>query len=140
MSFIEAAIIGTREVLLPVTFSILTNIVAFLPLCFVPGMMGKIWRVIPFVVITVFAISWVEALLILPCHLAHTDDKPASRITARLHAGQQTFARLLQHFIRRVYAPFIDIALRWRFLTVAAFAVLLMLVIAYVASGASAAS
>ena len=71
MPALRAAIQGARDVLLPVTFSILTNIVAFLPLCFVPGFMGKIWKSIPFVVITVFSISWVEALLILPCHLAH---------------------------------------------------------------------
>ena len=66
MSSLQAPISGAKDVLLPVTFSILTNIVAFLPLCFIPGFMGKIWRVIPFVVITVFSISWIEALLILP--------------------------------------------------------------------------
>lgn len=135
LSHLEAALRGTRDVAVPVAFSILTNVVAFLPLLFIPGRMGQIWLVVPMVVITVFLVSWMESVLILPSHLAHTSDKPASRITARLHDGQQAFARLLQHFIRRVYAPFVDLALRWRFLTVAAFAVLLMLVIAYVASG-----
>ena len=77
-SYAKAAIIGARTVLVPITFAILTNIVAFLPLYFVPGFMGKIWKAIPIVVITVFIISWVEALLILPCHLAHTRSAPAS--------------------------------------------------------------
>ena len=41
---LEAAISGAREVAMPVTFSILTNIAAFLPLYFVPGIMGKVFR------------------------------------------------------------------------------------------------
>jgi hypothetical protein len=84
MSFVRAAIQGARDLLVPVTFSIVTNIVAFLPLCFIPGVMGNIWRVIPFVVITVFAISWVEALLILPCHLAHGRRKSGGRGVLRM--------------------------------------------------------
>jgi multidrug efflux pump subunit AcrB len=42
MNLMQAAIKGACDVLLPVTFSILTNIMAFLPLCFIPGAMGKI--------------------------------------------------------------------------------------------------
>jgi len=72
MSFIEAAMQGARDVSLPIGFSILTNIVAFVPLFFIPGTIGKVWTVIPLVVITVFTISWFESLLILPSHLAHT--------------------------------------------------------------------
>ena len=59
MDNVKAAILGARDVAIPVTFSILTNMVAFLPLYFIPGTTGKIWKVIPVVVITVFAISWV---------------------------------------------------------------------------------
>jgi len=36
MPFLQAAISGTREVAMPVVFSVLTNIVAFLPLMFIP--------------------------------------------------------------------------------------------------------
>ena len=67
---------GARDVAVPIAFSILTNVVAFMPLMFVPGIMGKVWQVIPLVVITVFLISWVESLLILPTHLAHSDLRP----------------------------------------------------------------
>ena len=68
IGFIKAAILGAKDVAVPVTFSIITNIIAFLPLCFIPGFIGKIWKVIPLVVITVFTISWVESLFILPVH------------------------------------------------------------------------
>ena len=90
LSNFDAAVLGARGVSLPIAFSILTNIVAFLPLLFIPGMFGKIWSVIPVVVITVFLISWMESLLILPSHLAHTRSRPGNRIhrpPARLSAG-----------------------------------------------------
>ncbi len=67
-----AAVEGTREVAGPVTFSILTNIVAFVPLMFIPGETGKFWGPLPVVVIIVLALSLVESLFILPAHLAHT--------------------------------------------------------------------
>ncbi|MGB0693214.1 MAG: efflux RND transporter permease subunit, partial [Pseudomonadales bacterium] len=49
----SASIEGTREVAGPVTFSILTNIVAFVPLMFIPGETGKFWAPLPVVVILV---------------------------------------------------------------------------------------
>jgi len=61
---------------MPVTFSILTNIVTFTPLLFVPGIPGKIFKSIPIVVIIVLAISLVESLFILPAHLGRRSDKP----------------------------------------------------------------
>jgi len=69
--YLPAAIRGARVVATPVVFAILTNIIAFLPLLFVPGVMGQLWRNIPSVIIVVFAISLVEALFILPAHLSH---------------------------------------------------------------------
>ena len=66
-----AAVDGTREIATPVTFSVLTNLVAFAPLFFVSGFMGKVFKQIPVVVIAVFAISLVESLFILPAHIGH---------------------------------------------------------------------
>jgi len=132
MNFVDAAIIGAREVLLPVTFSIITNIIAFVPLCFVPGVMGKIWRVIPFVVITVFAISWVEALLILPCHLAH--GRPAAR-AGLLGALQHFFATGLEWFINRIYMPVLKGCIRFRIITIALALAVLIFILGYVKSG-----
>ncbi|PLX72854.1 MAG: AcrB/AcrD/AcrF family protein [Desulfuromonas sp.] len=131
----KAAILGARDVCVPVTYAILTNVVAFLPLYFVPGFMGKIWQAIPLVVITVFLISWVEALVILPAHLAHTESRPTSRMTARLHARQQAFSRQLIHFVEQVYRPFLERAIRWRGLTIALGLGLLLVVVSYAASG-----
>lgn len=133
MSFLQAAISGAKDVLLPVTFSILTNIVAFLPLCFIPGFMGKIWRVIPFVVITVFSISWIEALLILPCHLGH-GKKPTGRV-GLLGTLQHFFSTALDWFINKAYMPFLDICIRFRLVTVSISIAVLIGILGYVLSG-----
>jgi len=132
---LKAAVLGARDVAIPITFAILTNVVAFLPLYFVPGTMGKIWKAIPVVVITVFLISWVESLLILPAHLAHTRSKPTSRFTAKLHARQQRFSAGLTRFIEQRYRPFLELCLRWRGLSVALGVVVLLVVGGYALSG-----
>ncbi|MDT8422272.1 MAG: efflux RND transporter permease subunit [Desulfuromonadales bacterium] len=135
MNFAEAAIRGARDVAVPITFSILTNILAFLPMAMIPGTMGKIWKVIPLVVVTVFLISWVESLLILPAHLAHTSSQPLTRLSGRLHDRQQAFTRLVARFIEGVYAPFLDRCLRHRGITIALGFALLIGVVGYVRGG-----
>lgn len=132
---LEAAIMGAQDVALPVTFSILTNIVAFLPLMFIPGIMGKFWKVIPMTVITVFAISWVEALLILPAHLSHAKVKRGNAVTRTLHGAQQVFSRAFVRFIERFFAPFLDACIRFRFITIAVSAAAFLVVLSYVLSG-----
>ncbi len=135
MGFARAAVLGARDVSAPITFSILTNVVAFLPLSFIPGTMGKIWKVIPLVVITVFLISWIESLLILPGHLAHIRPRKAGSSGARLQRWQQGFTDRVVRFINRVYAPFLDLCLRWRTLTVALCLTVLIIVLSYSLSG-----
>jgi multidrug efflux pump subunit AcrB len=135
MNFAQAAIAGARDVANPIAFSILTNVVAFLPLYFIPGTIGKVWQVIPIVVITVFLVSWIESLVILPAHLAHTSSRPASQLTARLHHWQQRFSKLVLRFIKEVYGPSLDFCLRWRALTVALGLATLLLIGGYALSG-----
>ena len=135
MGNIRAAILGARDVAIPVTFSILTNIVAFLPLYFVPGVIGKIWKVIPMVVITVFAISWVESLIILPSHLGHARRKSHNRLAEFLHERQQAFSRQYERFIINIFAPFLDACIKFRLITLAIGLAVLMIVTSYVFSG-----
>lgn len=135
MDPIAAAIAGARDVVTPITFSIVTNIVAFIPLYFVPGMFGKIWQAVPVVVITTFLISWVESILILPSHLAHTRSQPRTRLTIWLHHRQQAFSAAFSRLVERYYGGFLREAVRLRWLTLAVAAVVLMLVLGYVRSG-----
>lgn len=135
LSFIEAAVRGVKDVSIPISFSILTNIAAFLPLMFVPGVMGKIWKVIPLVVVTVFIISWVESIFILPMHLAHSNGKPKNPILAFFYRWQQKFGHGLLRFIDTVYGPVLNFFLHWRYFSLSIGLVILMLTIGFVFSG-----
>ncbi|GAO30640.1 efflux RND transporter permease subunit [Geofilum rubicundum] len=114
----KAAIKGSRDIARPVVFSILTNIIAFIPLLFMPGETGKFWWPLPAVVIIILAISLFEALLILPAHLGHLKErshtKKAERFLERIRQG---FGRRFDHFIDHRYKPFLDMALRHRYIT-----------------------
>ena len=61
-----AAIEGTVEVLPSVIASVATTIIAFLPLMFVTGVMGKFIAIMPIAVIAMLVISLVESTFILP--------------------------------------------------------------------------
>jgi len=135
LSFIDAAIRGTRDVMIPVAFSIITNIIAFVPLCFMPGMMGKIWKVIPMVVITVFSISWIESIVILPSHLAHAHRTSKGRLATFLHNQQQAFSRKFEKFVELVFAPFLDKCIQYRQITLALGVAVFIVVCSYVFSG-----
>jgi len=135
MGLVNAAIVGVRDVTVPVSFSIITNIIAFIPLCFVPGVIGKIFKIIPFVVITIFTISWAESLLILPAHLAHSDPEKGGRLSRSIHAKQQKFSAGVTRFIRNVYGPLLDKCIRYRYVTVSIGIMFLIFIAGYVFSG-----
>jgi multidrug efflux pump subunit AcrB len=135
LPFHEAAIAGAREVAMPVTFSVLTNIVAFMPLLFVPGMMGKFFASIPIVVIAVFAVSLIESLYILPAHLSHQKDIQPTGIGGALHGFQQRFSRWFTHMVRDVYGPLLGKLLHHRYLVIAVGVAVLLTTIGYVQSG-----
>lgn len=67
----EAAVQGTAEVGKPVLATILTTIAAFLPLLMIGGTMGEFMRPLPWIVSFCLLASLLEALLVLPSHLAH---------------------------------------------------------------------
>ena len=131
MNFMEAAIAGTRDMAGPITFSILTNIVAFIPLLFMPGTTGKFWWPLPAVVITVLSVSLLEALYILPAHLGHAPRKKASRIGEMVHRWQQSFAEKFNTFVNTRYRTFLDLCIRNRYITVTSAVALLIVVGGY---------
>lgn len=134
MDFVPAAIQGARDIAGPVTFSILTNIVAFVPLLFIPGTMGKFWWPIPAVVITVLAISLIEALFILPAHLAHSSENSATALGRFVHRWQQYFASKFNDFVQHYYRPFLDRCLRYRYITLCLAITILLVVGGYAQS------
>jgi multidrug efflux pump subunit AcrB len=131
----ESAIRGAREICGPVGFSILTNIVAFIPLMVMPGMMGRVISMLPIVVSFVFVISWVESLYILPSHLSHMRKKEPTGAFGILHRAQQRFSHAFRNWVKTKYGPFLDFCLSHRYVVVSAALALLILVGGYWASG-----
>jgi multidrug efflux pump subunit AcrB len=99
---VEAAVQGSQRVALPVLLAVSTTIAAFVPLLFAPGTLGKFLFQIPAVVIIVLTISVIEAMLILPNHLAHLriiGYRPRTWIGARLLDLRHAMDRQLKRFV-----------------------------------------
>jgi multidrug efflux pump subunit AcrB len=138
MGAAEAAIMGAREMAVPVTFSVLTTMVAFAPLLFVPGVTGKVFRLIPLVVIAVLFFSLIESFFILPAHLSHDRSGKKGlwdRAFAPIDRGQRHVSRWLSDFIEQRYKPFLKRAVEARYLTVAIATSLLIVTGGAVAAG-----
>ena len=104
MSPERAAIVGTVELLGPVSATVLTTIVAFLPLMNMDGIIGKFVFSIPVVVVTLLLFSWLEALFILPNHIrdiSRADRHPKERRLFTWLAN--IYSRLLEKAVQRRY-------------------------------------
>ena len=138
ISRLDAAILGAKEMAVPVTFSVLTTMVAFSPLLFVPGVTGKIFRLIPIVVIGVLAFSLIESFFILPAHLSHGDDRRPSRwgkVFRPIDRAQLRVSGWLADFIENRYKPLLGYVIRLRYATVATALAVLIAVTGAVFSG-----
>ncbi len=71
LSPFDAAVQGTKEVIIPIFISIATTIAAFIPLLLISGTIGKFFGVIPKVVSITLIASFLEAIFVLPGHLYH---------------------------------------------------------------------
>ncbi|MBK1834945.1 efflux RND transporter permease subunit [Roseibacillus ishigakijimensis] len=132
---LRAATLGASDISRPVVFSILTTVIAFVPLMFIPGTLGNFWKPLPWVVILVLLVSLVEALFILPSHLAHLPRKSERRgLSLQIHKLQQLFLRGFDWFIQNVYRRILDGALRYRYVTIVGSVVMFLVVGKYATS------
>ena len=129
----EAAIVGTQEVAVPVTFGVLTTIVAFLPLLFFEGGWGNLARQIPPVVGPVLLFSLIESKLILPAHLKHLKANQVGR--SWVSRIQLTVADGLERFINRIYQPLLERAVTHRGTVIALFTAMALLMAGYCQGG-----
>ena len=140
---LEAAIVGAREVLTPVTFAVVTTIIAFIPLALVPGVTGKFFRNIPLIVIPVLILSLVESLLILPAHLRHVGrtslrrdtGKPSRNPLRALGRAQLRFSEWVERTIAKWMPPLTRRLIRERYLTVAVLFAGLIVAVSVVVGG-----
>ena len=145
-SKLEAAIQGGKEMAVPVTFAILTTMAAFAPLLLIPGLFGKIFRIIPLMVISVLLFSLLESFFILPAHLAHLDSPPkgaVGRVARLVFAFFEAPFKILQAWVAKglawnieyLYRPAVAAAISWRYVAVAVAMAMFMGAVGLVGSG-----
>lgn len=119
---VEASVAGTKRVSIPVTFAVLTTIVAFLPILTIPGFLGKFFYPIPVVVIACLVWSLIQSKLVLPYHLTLCNVGGRGREEINwLQRQQRKIADGLENFIERRYRPCLKKAIQFRYATVTAF-------------------
>ncbi|MCH2176536.1 MAG: efflux RND transporter permease subunit [Lentisphaeria bacterium] len=130
----EAAIRGTEEVSVPVTFGVLTTAVAFIPLAMIEGNRGTLFAQLTFVVVPVLLLSLVESKLILPSHLKHLK-AVSKKDMGTIGKLQRSIADTLELFVEKVYQPALGICIRNRYITLASFTAVFILTVSLVAFG-----
>jgi len=130
----KAAVDGVLEVFWPIVGAVSTTIVAFLPLCFVSGIMGKFIAVLPMAVISALFISLFECFFLMPAHLNHLPDpnQDVSKLSwwKRITFKIRRLIEGMEHWvINRLYAPFVQFALKWRYVALALSIAVMMITI-----------
>jgi len=134
-SGIDAAIKGTHDVAVPVTFGVLTTMVAFLPLAFIEGRFGNIMGPIALVVLPVLLFSLIESKLVLPAHLKMLSLADEKREPNVLQRAQRRFANGFERAVVRVYKPVLQKCLDLRYTVLLSFCGTLFIVVALIMSG-----
>lgn len=134
---LAGAISGTLEVMPLVVMMVLSTMIAFIPGLFLPGLSGNLMYNISMVIIVTLMFSMLEALLILPSHLAvdFTSTKNKNAWSSAIDAIQKRIDAALQWFINHIYLPTLQKLLHLRYITLTGFIVMLMITGALVESG-----
>ena len=145
ISLKQAAINGTVEVMPSVLASVTTTIIAFCPMFFVSGVMGKFIAVMPFAVIAMLVISLLESQFVLPCHLAHRDNLvfrligfcfyPLGFVVTFFGILNRYTSSALTFVIQRMYVPSLRFALVNRWAVAAGAVAFLLCAVGFVRSG-----
>jgi len=143
--YLPSAISGAYEVLPSVTASVITTVIAFVPLLYVSGVMGKFIAVMPVAVIAMLVISLLESVFVLPVHLAHRHDSffrglrwllfPLWPLGWFLNWVNRHFEPALDRFIAVCYLPTLRWSLRHRLVVLSTAAAVFLVTIAFIPAG-----
>ena len=141
----EAAIDGAFEVMPSVITSVMTTILAFLPMMFMTGRLARFTEVLPFAVIAILMFSLSESLTVLPSHLAHKDGAgmkfvkwlfgPFRFVAVLIGYVNRWVAAGLEWFIESLYLPTLRFSLRFPMFIVCSALAFLLVAIGTVRSG-----
>ena len=124
---LDASVIGTQLVLKPVMFGVITTIIAFLPWAMLTGPTRVFTEQITFVVIAALTFSLIESMLILPAHLAHMKPQRFDGPGGSILRAQRSIADSLLWFADNIYRPLLELAVKFRYATMAFFISLFVL-------------
>lgn len=138
---LAAAVNGVSEVALPVTASVLTSAMAFFPLYFVKGEMGKMHAILPVVVVACLLVSLSEGLFLLPAHLSRLPDpnrrdmaqSPPARLMGSISAA---IHRKMDQFIEWIYIPLLTKTIKYRYIVLSLSISILLITTGLLKSGA----
>lgn len=114
----QAAIKGASQVAKAVFATVLTTITAFIPLLMMTGIIGKFVKQIPLVVIITLAASIVQALMILPSHIA--DFNNLSEEEARKQYGHRKKSKFYRRSLA-LYERILRFLIKYRYATLGVF-------------------
>ncbi len=144
---IQAAIDGTLEVIPPVISAIMTTILAFSTFFFLDSRIGEFFSEVSTVVVLTLVVSLVEALIILPAHLAHskalhketleevTNSNTIQKFFARMRDINKIGDRVMVFMRDKLYSPALRFTLNNKFFTFSIFAILFILTRASIMGG-----
>lgn len=142
----QAAIDGTMEVIPPVVSAIITTVLAFSTFLFLESRIGEFFGEVSTVVMLTLAVSLIEALIILPAHLAHSKALRAREVdTEKPSKLKQFFAkmrsinafgdRLMSYMRDKIYTPVLDFVLQFKVLSFGVFIAALVLTLGALSGG-----
>ncbi len=119
----QSAVDGAMQVFWPVFATVMTSIVAFLPLTFIKGNMGDLLGALPIVIACALAMSLFEALIILPGHLGHSlqkSDKPSkSKIGLFIKRFEVRRDAIVFQRIVPAYLRLLELVIKFRYVSLA---------------------
>ena len=140
----KAAIDGTMEVIPPIVTAILTTILAFSIFFYLDGRIGEFFAEASVIVILTLVVSLVEALIILPAHLAHSKalqprqegpKRGIAYIFSKLRVFNQWGDRVMMYMRDNWYSPTLRFAIKYKLLTFSFFVMALILTFGSIGGG-----
>ena len=127
---LQSAIDGVMDVIKPVSISIFTTIVAFIPYFYFYGMLGKyVWQIAAVVIIALL-FSLVEALIILPAHIAHSRALSKNVTKSNIFSKVRVVIdKVLENFLYKLFSPVLKFSLNNRWAVSAAVLALILIVV-----------
>ena len=108
---VRAAIDGTLEVIPPIVSAILTTILAFSTFLFLEGRVGEFFSEVSIIVLLTLLVSLVEALIILPSHIAHSKTLQKKTKSYKFNDKAEQFMNYLRD---RMYMPVLHFFIRYK--------------------------